>query len=311
MRSRAFHAALLAAAVAVLSWDAHAAEDATAEAPLTDLDDFDDDDEQEGDEDAAGAAGGAALAQVEDVDSGRRMKACFLYTMRRAKVKGTKLQENVQEMMTTQKEPTTPEQALNTIIFSWMMTCFMNIDEKNMKTAYTADTLDEAVEQEVFIPKSEDAQEALSSPAAKSLEAGDGYLVKEMIDASKSLSTFVTQHGMGELTTDSRRQWEKLEKVLLQDTQKKGKMPQQQQQQQSYQSSSQSYQSTTGGSSAEAPKQQFGMMYVLGAFGAIFGLSALVVLRLNGTEEKSTKEKSSKSLRKEEKAKREMARKQR
>jgi len=276
MRIQAIHAVLLAAILAALSWGAHAADDA---APSVDLDDLDDD-ELEGDGDGDGAGGAAYVPfEVEDFDASltevqqkERMKACFLYTMRRAKVRGPQLQDAVKEMMAQKEQEMTQEQAINTIIFSWMMTCYMNIEETNMKTAYTADALEEAVEAEVFMPKPENAQQ---------------------------------------INQASQRQWKLLENVLLEETGKhaKDKMPEQQQQQQ--QSSSQSYESTPGGASTEAPKQKFGMMYVLCAFGAVFGLSAFIITRLNGNTEKPEKERSSKSLKKEEKAKRELARKQR
>lgn len=301
--------ALAAVLVALSCWSP-----ARGDEELTDLDDVDDevDDELEARLDALENDGVRTNTPPKLVPQDR-MKACFLYTFRRARHNRKLLEETVENLHNTEEnreKEVDQEQFVNTVLFSWMMTCFMNVNKEEIASSNTAEPLTDELETNVFIPRDQD--EALNSPQAQALAAKDGYLVKEMIDASKNLAKFVNQNGVGELTPEKEARWKQLSEVLVNpeaakklDAQFEQQEQLRQQQQQQQQSQSQSFTA-----SAEPVPKQFGATYVICVFGVIFGLGVLAVLRLNGDKVSSSKERSAKSLRKEEKAKRELAKKQ-
>lgn len=103
-----------------------------------DLDlDLDDDGDLEGD-DADGAAGAAAPVEdfdkdMPEADRTTRMKACFAVTVARLQSASVGIEELAQQVI-QQKPGTTKDQALNLILFNWMMTCYFNIEPPVVKT---------------------------------------------------------------------------------------------------------------------------------------------------------------------------------
>merc|ERR1712113_181279 len=118
------------------------------DAPLDDdlnLDDIDDidGDPDEGDDDPPpyGAPGG--YEPVEDFDLGmseedrtKQMNACFMFTMSRMQSRQNELQQTIQEMLASpQGQKMSQSQAVNTLMFSWMMACYMNIESAQVMRA--------------------------------------------------------------------------------------------------------------------------------------------------------------------------------
>lgn len=102
-----------------------------------DLDLDEDLDLEEGDMSADGAS---SAADVEDFDKDMpeadrtvRMKACFTVTVARLQSASTGIDQLVQQVM-QQKPGTQKEQAVNLILFNWMMTCYFNIEPDQVKT---------------------------------------------------------------------------------------------------------------------------------------------------------------------------------
>lgn len=98
--------------------------------------DLDDD----GDLDADDADGASAAGPVEDFDKDMaeadrtvRMKACFTVTVARLQSAAAGIEELVQQVI-QQKPGTTKDQAVNLILFNWMMTCYFNIEPPVVKT---------------------------------------------------------------------------------------------------------------------------------------------------------------------------------
>lgn len=248
--------------------------------PLEDLDDLDDEElETAPGENADGMAFGEEVDKdLNETQQKERMQACFLYAMRRVQKRREEMKKQVAEMLVEHTEMT-QEQALQTMIITWMMTCYMIIDQKEVtdKTAFTQQNvnLTDADEHRVFTPQTP--------------------LVEQQVNSA------------------SQRQWTLLREVMVEQTKKHAEFMEKASEhaeklkKQQEQAKSQSYIA-----SPEAPPpQKLGMTYVLCAFGGIFGLGILAVRSLGGDGgSASTKERSSKSLRKEEKAKRELARKQ-
>merc|ERR1712190_3714 len=95
-------------------------------------DDIDDIDEG----DSAGGAGPGAGPPVDDFDLGmpeedrkKQMNACFIHTVTRMQSNREEVERTVQEIVQSQQsQQLTQQQAINSLMFSWMMTCYMNID---------------------------------------------------------------------------------------------------------------------------------------------------------------------------------------
>jgi len=86
----------------------------------------------------------------EDISEGERKKrmiSCFTHTTNRAKSRREEVTKVVGEM--TQQHQMTQQQALNSVFFSWMMTCYMNIDA-DMPEAKEESAMDEHTEQHLF-----------------------------------------------------------------------------------------------------------------------------------------------------------------
>lgn len=260
--------------VAALSWSLLCS--ASDDEPVEDLDDLDDEElEQVPGENADGVAlGEMADKDYSETERKERMQSCFLYAMRRTTKRREEMKTTVQEMMVQHKEMS-QEQALQTMIITWMMTCYMIIDQKTVadKTPFNKENFNLTDEEEtrIFTPTS--------------------ALVEQQVNSA------------------SQRQWTLLREVMVEQTSKHAEFMKKGEEQ--VKKLQEEAKALPNSASAEAAPKQFGMMYVLCAFGVIFGLGVLAVKRLGGDKgSASTKEKSSKSLRKEEKAKRELARKQ-
>jgi len=260
--------------VAALSWSLLCS---ASDELVEDLDDLDD---EELEENAGETVDGVAHGELVDKDfteteRKERMQSCFLYAMRRVTKRREEMKQTVQEMMVTHKEMS-QEQALQTMIITWMMTCYMIIDQKSVadKTSFNSENFNLTDEEEtkVFTPTS--------------------ALVEQQVNSA------------------SQRQWTLLREVMMEQTSKHAEFMKKAGEQMNKQK--EEAKALGGGAvSGEAKPQQFGMLYVLCAFGVIFGLGILAVKRLGGDQgSASAKEKSAKGLRKEEKAKRELAKKQ-
>lgn len=238
------------------------------------------------DESAAPGEGvGPDGSPVEDFDLGmpeedrkKRMSACYVHTINRAQHRRTELQQTAEQVVKQHGGPEmTPDKAINSIVFSWMMSCYMNIDASGMKEAIVGKAPTQELEQELFAPREDRPQQV---PQA------------------------------------SRRQWSLLEQVLTEMTKEQAEQQKQQQQQQKSSSSS-SGRTGAGGAPAPQPPAYTGggpllsglsgqsqAIYVLVVFGVIFGVSILGVMRLMKSEQEGRSSKNRKAEKAEKKASR-------
>lgn len=161
--------------------------------------DFDDFDSEEDGQEAGGAAQpmqdeGPA---VEDFDLNmpveerkERMNACVTHTMNRVRTRGDQLQNTLKEAMTQQPQ-LSQEQILNTMVFTWMMTCYMSIDGEGIKQATQTQSLSPELEMALFSERADTLQKVRQA---------------------------------------SRRQWQLIEETLLEHQQHQRQQQQQQQQ---------------------------------------------------------------------------------
>lgn len=200
-------------------------------------------------------------------DQKKRMRACMTHTMNHARARREQLDEVATQMAKGAggaQKGMSKDQAINTLIFSWMMSCYMNIDSSTMQQATLGSILDEETETQLFAQRTDRAQQVHQA---------------------------------------SQRQWKLLESVLMEqsETQKKeAKEAQQQQQQRQEQSGNlpPTGQPAPLGSSMSGSSQA---LYVFCVFGVIFGLGAIGVFRLSSSET-SDKDRSAKNLKKQQKA---------
>jgi len=246
--------------------------DDDAEAGMGSDDDLDLEDDFEDNDPSPnpGPMGGAP--EVEDFDLGmdetdksNRMGSCFSYTMGRLQVRRDMMQKHAQEMM--EQHGVKQNQAMTAVISSWMMACYMNIEE-------------DQVTQAIGTP--------FGQPIAVSKEREDGMFAHH--PAAKQTAQQA-----------SRKQWSLLETTLNENSKN---MPQ---------GPGADQKSRPGGPQAEPLGMHMdsgtGFIYMMAVFVVLFGLGAIVVMRLSQKEQGNDKDRGSKSQRKAEKAERQAAKK--
>jgi len=148
-----------------------------------DLDDFDDDD-LDGPSDAP-PGGGAAAEFQEDFDLDMpeekrllRMRACFAYSLARVQVHQEPLQQAIAGMV--EHQGMSEDQAANTIVFTWVMTCYMNADDSTIEAASHNVVLEQDQEEALFTP-----HEGKQTPSSASKRQWDllGKVVNENKEA--------------------------------------------------------------------------------------------------------------------------------
>lgn len=241
-------------------------DDLDADLDLGDIDDLGDEGFDDGDPDAGGQGG---FPEVDDFDLGmpetdrkKQMEACLIHTTNRVQARREQMEQTIKEIMSSpQGQQMEQNQAMNTLMFSWMMTCYLNIDRENVKQAVKTGEISDEVEQEIFAPKADRPQQVNSASA---------------------------------------RQWELLQSVLrdeeikhreMQDTLKKTAREQQQRQQQ--QSMPQAPPRVDVIGSGMSGQSQ--ALYVLGVFGTLFGLGACAVMKLSKDENAARDKRSGKA----------------
>lgn len=144
--------------------DTKSADDATDDFNFDDLEDDEAPELGGDDEQSQSAMGGQEM--VEDFDLGMpeedqkaQMNACFFHTMNRVRARRDQLEATVKEMTANQQSQMSPEQALNTLIFSWMMSCYMNIDAAGMKQASSGQSASPELEQDLFSQRTDRPQQ--------------------------------------------------------------------------------------------------------------------------------------------------------
>lgn len=211
-----------------------AADDVSEGAAADDIDDdgdFDLDDDLDDDD-----AGSPPPVEVEDFDLGlpeedrqRMMASCFHHSVNRLGLKKDEIQTMVKEMVNRPGSDMSETQALNTLLFSWMMACYMNVKVDSVSKVTAQDT-------------------------------------KEMESSLFDQRPGSPQHP----NQASRRQWKLLEEVVTEMRKHNpgGVRPP----------------GTGGPGEEESPVPpgagSFGSMYALIVFAVIFGLGAIVVLKL-------------------------------
>lgn len=207
------------------------------------------------------------LGMSEDQQKGR-MGACFSFTLGRVQARKELMEQTVKEMAAAHKMK--PEQAMNALLFTWMMTCYMNIEDSVV-------------------------QQVADKPIGTPLPPDE--LEEEMFGVKPDAPQSVQQA--------SKRQWTLLESTLQEHAQRNPKTGRaegnkQQQQKQGGQQSRQPQNSPLG-SNMDKPT---GILYVLVVFGVIFGAGMLVVLKLMQNDKENSKDKGSRADRKAEKEER-------
>lgn len=161
--------ALLLAVLGAADGDAAGDEAAKGGESGADSDDFDFDDldSEEGGQEAGGEAQPMQdeASAVEDFDLGmpeedrkQRMNSCFYYTMNRVRTRGEQLQATLKEAMSQQPQ-LSQEQILNTMVFTWMMTCYMNIDSDGIRQATQTQQLTQELEVALFSEREDTPQQ--------------------------------------------------------------------------------------------------------------------------------------------------------
>lgn len=229
----------------------------------------------------------AAPEPVEDFDLSipmadrqKRMNACFGYTQGRIQFRKDGMKDAIQGMVEQHKMK--EEQAMNALVFTWMMTCYMNIDEAHI-------------------------QEGGNNLPGKPIEVTDGN--EQELFEQRPDSTQTAQQA-------SQVQWE-----LLKETVQKG-VPQQPQQRQSQQQSQWKQESKPGRGQQQQQQRPSpadplggamagpnGFLYILVMFGIIFGIVGLALCYLLKVEGNQKEEKGAKNQKKAEKEERKIAKK--
>jgi len=206
---------------------------------------------------------------VEDFDLGmpeedrkKRMSACYTHMVNRVQHRRTELQQTVEQLMKDHgdKEDFTQDKAINSIVFSWMMSCYMNIDATGMKEAITGKMPSQELEGELFNPKT----------------------------------------GRQQVPQASQRQWQMLQQVLTESAESQAKQQRQSSSSAGRSSSGsttpppQQPSYSGGGPLLSNLSGQSQAIYVLAVFGTIFGIAALGVMRLMRSEQEG-REKSAKN----------------
>jgi len=211
---------------------------------------------------------------VEDFDLGmpesdrkKRMGACFSYTIGRVQAKNEMMRQTVKEM--AQAHNMKEDQAMNALLFTWMMTCYMNADES---------TVAEAQGKPYGTP--------MPTPAGNEEELFN-----------------VNPHAKQTAQQASQVQWKLLEGVL-QENSPKQKPKQQQQQQQQQRGRPQAPQPEPSFFSGGT-----GILYALFIFACIGGIVLLVVGKANSYNQFNHGDRGSRSERKADKAARKLERK--
>lgn len=232
--------ALLLAALGTRADDAEGGDD-------DDLDiDLDDEDE-----------GPGPAPPVEDFDLGipeedRRtmMSSCWKHTINRVQLRKTELDAAVEQMVAARRESgMSPDQAMNTMLYGWMMACYLNIDGDGVRKVTSSDT--QALESDIFGQRGDRPQQVNQA---------------------------------------SQRQWQLLESTIKE-------------------SQSQSASGGSSGGSSSAPMDsglpgaggQGSATYAVVVFGIIFGMGALVVLKLMRADQNVQADKDARKAEKAEK----------
>jgi len=222
-----------------------------------------------------GGAGGAAEA-VEDFDLGmpeedrrKRMKACLIHTTNRVQLRRDMLEQTIRDMV--EQHNMKQEQAINALLVTWQMSCYMNIRSGAVSEARRGGSMSEELEQELFSQRS------------------DWQNVQQA----------------------SQRQWKLLESVLAEMQKEAGPAGLGSQPDARASPGAAGAAGAAGAGAARPAPDQSQWIYVLLVFGVFFGTGALVIsrLRLLGKKEETERERSSKSQRKAEKAEKKLARK--
>lgn len=135
---------------------------AAEEGEEIDLDDLDDSDMAEDEQ------GGTPPGPVEDFDKDmpqevrmRRMQVCLHFTVARFGVYKEQVAQAVRDIVANQE--TSEEQAVNSLLVSWMMMCYINLDDGVVKEAERAGALTTEQDLALFTPAKEGQTPATAS----------------------------------------------------------------------------------------------------------------------------------------------------
>lgn len=92
---------------------------------------------------------------MPEEDRRKQMEACFGFATARVEMRSEELQAAVKENM--ERHSVSLEQAINSIVFSWMMSCYMNINPEDIREA--GKPISEAEEARLFTPNPKKTQQ--------------------------------------------------------------------------------------------------------------------------------------------------------
>jgi len=146
--------------------------DAAADAADDDLDlgdDLDEDADLEADFADAEADAAPDMPPVEDFDLGMSdsqrkawLRVCYVHTVNRAQARRQELNHAVKEMMASAEaraQQMSEEKTLTTLVFSWMMQCYMNIDDATAQEGAILGSFKEELERALFAPRADRPQQ--------------------------------------------------------------------------------------------------------------------------------------------------------
>lgn len=132
----------------------------------TRADDADGDDDVDDDLDLDDVDEGPGPAPpVEDFDLGipeedrrKMMASCWKHTINRVQLRKSELDAAIEQMVAARKESgMSSDQAMNTMLYGWMMACYMNIDGDGTRKVTPSDT--QALESDIFSQRSDRPQQ--------------------------------------------------------------------------------------------------------------------------------------------------------
>jgi len=232
-------------------------------------------------EDDVALGAGEGEAEGEEFDLGmppedqlKRMQACYVHMMNRIQHRRDQLEAAIQELVQQRSGEVSNDQAANSIVVSWMMQCYMNIDGSSMKEAIHGKAPSPELEQQLFAPRSDQPKQASQRQW-------------------KLLSDVVAEGQKEALANEKRQQQQQQQQQQKSSTGRSGEAP-----------APQPPAYTGGGPLLSGLSGQSQAIYVLVVFGVIFGLGAIGVMRLMRSEQESRNRLSKKQEKSEKRASR-------
>jgi hypothetical protein len=139
-------------------------------------------------------AGPGPTPPVEDFDLGipeedrrKMMASCWLHTINRVQLRKTELDAAIEQMVAARRESgMSSDQAMNTMLYGWMMACYLNIDGDGVRKVTQSDT--QAMESDIFGQRGDRPQQ-VSQASQRQWELLETTIKEQQSGGSSSSST--------------------------------------------------------------------------------------------------------------------------